>query len=92
MPGQSLQNWPQWKIWTPGRFAGSSTESNLEPPGLNGWAVSIMLNCSERKAQYIEYDWTKNVIKSQDIVILRAGNGKIEIAIMGASVIDVSNF
>lgn len=51
-----------------------------------------MLNCPERKTQYIEYNWAKNVIKSQDIVILRAGNGKIEIAIMGASVIDVSNF
>ena len=92
MPGQSLQNWPQWKIWTPGRFAESSMENNLEPPGLNGWAVSIMLNYSEQKPQYIEYDWAKNFIKSQDIVILRAGNGKIEIAIMGASVIDVSNF
>lgn len=64
----------------------------MEPPGLNGWAVSIMLNYSEQKPQYIEYDWAKNVIKSQDIVILQAGNGKIEIAIMGASVIDVSNF
>lgn len=51
-----------------------------------------MLNCSEQKTQYIEYNWAKNVIKPQDIVILRAGNGKIEIAIMGASVIDVSNF
>ena len=64
----------------------------MEPPSRNGWAVSIMLNCSEQKTQYIEYNWAKNVIKSQDIVILRAGNGKIEIAIMGASVIDVSNF
>ncbi len=51
-----------------------------------------MLNYSEQKPQYIEYNWAKNVIKSQDIVILQAGNGKIEIAIMGASVIDVSNF
>ena len=51
-----------------------------------------MLNILERKSQYIVFNWAKNVIKSQDVVILRAGNGKIEIAIMGASVIDVSNF
>ena len=27
MPGQSLLNWQKWKIWIPGKFAGSSMES-----------------------------------------------------------------